>query len=41
MVPIIDLNYRFDLPDVDIREIVSSDDWVNKYNLLQKNDQVS
>ncbi|KAF8351983.1 DNase I-like protein [Amanita rubescens] len=35
-----DLNYRFDLPDVDAREIVSSEDWVNKYELLLKNDQL-
>jgi hypothetical protein len=41
MISIIDLNYRFDLPDVDAREIVSSEDWVNKYELLLKNDQVS
>ncbi len=41
MISIIDLNYRFDLPDVDARAIVNSADWVNKYELLQKTDQVS
>ena len=41
MIPIIDLNYRFDLPDIDIRDLIGSEDWVSKYEHLQKNDQVS
>ena len=40
MVPVIDLNYRLDLPDVDIRELVGSEDWASKYEVLQKSDQV-
>lgn len=40
MVPVIDLNYRLDLPDVDVREIVGSEDWACKYEVLQKSDQV-
>lgn len=40
MVPVIDLNYRLDLPDIDIRELLGSEDWASKYEVLQKSDQV-
>ncbi|KAF8624682.1 hypothetical protein AX17_007013 [Amanita inopinata Kibby_2008] len=36
-----DLNYRIDLPDEDIREIVVSEDWDNKFEHLQTYDQLS
>ncbi|KAK2460857.1 hypothetical protein APHAL10511_007327 [Amanita phalloides] len=35
-----DLNYRIDLPDIDIREIACSEEWVNKYELLHQHDQL-
>jgi len=35
-----DLNYRIDLPDIDIREIVASEDWESKFELLLQNDQL-
>ncbi|KIL66111.1 hypothetical protein M378DRAFT_192118 [Amanita muscaria Koide BX008] len=35
-----DLNYRIDLPDIDIREILSSKIWENKDGIMQEHDQL-
>ncbi|PFH50872.1 hypothetical protein AMATHDRAFT_60376 [Amanita thiersii Skay4041] len=35
-----DLNYRIDLADSDIRDILASDDWDNKFEVLQTYDQL-
>jgi phosphatidylinositol-bisphosphatase len=35
-----DLNYRVDIPDLDMRTILASNSWANKYDVLLKYDQL-
>jgi hypothetical protein len=37
---IIDLNYRLDLPDGDVRSILGSDQWGGRFETLLRYDQV-
>jgi len=36
----IDLNYRLDLPNADVRGILNSDRWDGRFETLQRYDQV-
>lgn len=37
---VLDLNYRLDLPDADVRSILSSNHWDDKFETLLRYDQV-